>query len=108
MPGTAEKRQREEEGNSAGSGSRSKQAASEALPPVDDGAGQFSMCVGTPGFSGPHDLGGVADLLGTKVDLTENPLTQWEHLTHALLVRIEQSVPLRFCFELIACEFYYL
>jgi hypothetical protein len=88
MSGTVEKRQRENE-NGAASGSRpSKQAADEALPPVDDGAGQFNLCVGTPGFSGPHDLGGVTELLGTKVDLTEKPLTQWEHLTHALLVRI--------------------
>jgi hypothetical protein len=90
MSEAAEKRPRDDEETEATYAVGADASATKhtrTLPPIDDGAGQFSLCAGAPGFNGPHDLGGVAALLSTKVDLAEKPLALWEQQTHALLVR---------------------
>ena len=59
--------------------------------PIDDGAGQFSICLdgsSAPGYGGAHDVGGVEALMGKKVDVTEKPTMLWEQQTHALLVQL--------------------
>ena len=63
--------------------------------PIDDGAGQFSIRSSQPsypplgpGFGGPHDVGGVDELLGQILDVEERDLQHWEAQTHALLVML--------------------
>ena len=66
--------------------------SSSGIPNIDDGAGQHSLfCLGTPGFGGPHDLGGVDELMGQVLDTAEAPLRHWEQDTHALLVALVSS-----------------
>lgn len=62
-------------------------AAGDAFP-MDDGAGQPSLLLGSrsPGFGGAHDVGGLNELMGVKVDIADPVLQPWEQETHALLV----------------------
>lgn len=55
--------------------------------PIDDGAGQPPL-LPCPGHGGPHDVGGVDELLGIPVDVTDQPLAHWERQCHALLVTL--------------------
>ena len=58
--------------------------------PVDDGAGQWAVGVGkglrSPGYSGAHDVGGVASLLQEAVDTEERRYSHWERQMHAVLL----------------------
>ena len=63
-------------------------AFSTASLPVDDGAGQPGLFRNNK--NGVHDVGGLEDLLGVKVDLADPDLQQWEQETHALLICLAQ------------------
>ena len=71
-----------------------KRPLSTIIPPVDDGAGQpglYSSSTTNIGHGGVHDAGGVEELLGQKLDLSDPALQDWEQETHALLIVLVQK-----------------